>query len=289
MPGLTMLGPMVFLLALAAESASTCFDTNGNSNDIKFVPCNPLAEVSVCCGATDYCLSNGLCLDASGDNHFTVQGCTSSTWSSPCVQYCPNEGATTNLYQVLTLCSAEDRVSGQYCCGENATCCSVEESVSITLPIFTSAYKPSSTPSALGGASASFPPTSASESNTTTARSRSSDATAEAMPVQTETSSPSNKSLAIGLGVGLGVPLLLALVVASLFLCIKIQKESRLQKSLAKPGLDLTVYNEAYHTSTSVTQPPPSIELNTYRTEGEFPSDPNTLRWELPGDQRRNV
>ncbi|KAK5629548.1 hypothetical protein RRF57_005263 [Xylaria bambusicola] len=76
------------LFAVIVETEATCYDTGGSIHD-NFVPCNAAAEVSVCCGRNDYCLDNGLCLDAGGDNIFTVQGCTSQTWEAPCKQYCP--------------------------------------------------------------------------------------------------------------------------------------------------------------------------------------------------------
>ncbi len=83
-----MLSLLATLFLVIAQSDAACYDTAGNKHDT-FLPCNASANVSVCCGASDYCLDNGLCLDAGGDNIFTVQGCTSAQWEAPCKQYCP--------------------------------------------------------------------------------------------------------------------------------------------------------------------------------------------------------
>lgn len=84
-----MLISLIVLSLAIAQGDAICYDTNGNEHDV-FLPCDTSADVSVCCSNSDYCLDNGLCLDAAGDNIFTVQGCTSSTWEAPCKQYCPD-------------------------------------------------------------------------------------------------------------------------------------------------------------------------------------------------------
>ncbi|KAF2964529.1 hypothetical protein GQX73_g9038 [Xylaria multiplex] len=108
---------LILLLSVICRSKAACYDTSGTERD-GFFPCNTSAGVSVCCGGTDYCLDNGLCLDAFGDNIFTVQACTSATWDAPCKQYCP----------------------GLPRCGQNASCCSDSSSL-ITLPIFNRVFK----------------------------------------------------------------------------------------------------------------------------------------------------
>ncbi|TGJ86959.1 hypothetical protein E0Z10_g1847 [Xylaria hypoxylon] len=106
-----MLASLILLALAIRRSDAVCYDTSGLARD-GFFPCNTSAEVSVCCGGTDYCLDNGLCLDTTGDNIFTVQACTSVTWDAPCKQYCPGLPPTMNFYQDLTLCKSTDKVSG---------------------------------------------------------------------------------------------------------------------------------------------------------------------------------
>ncbi|RWA10335.1 hypothetical protein EKO27_g4786 [Xylaria grammica] len=106
-----MFTSLIFLALAITQSNAACYDASGIERN-GFFPCNTSAEVSICCGGTDYCLDNGLCLDASGDNIFTVQACTSATWDAPCKQYCPGPPSTENWYQDLTLCKSTDKVSG---------------------------------------------------------------------------------------------------------------------------------------------------------------------------------
>ena len=71
---------------------AVCFLPNGTVNT-NLVPCDPGSEVSTCCSTVDFCLSNGLCMDAGGNNGLTIQGCTAQNWGSPCNLHCPVSGA----------------------------------------------------------------------------------------------------------------------------------------------------------------------------------------------------
>lgn len=64
-------------------------------------PCDATAEVSPCCSGLDFCLSNGLCLDAGSNNGFTQQGCTSKGWDFPCRQYCPNSAGKAGTFRLM--------------------------------------------------------------------------------------------------------------------------------------------------------------------------------------------
>ena len=74
-----------------ARGASQCYYPSGTkSND---VPCDPNAEVSMCCGSVDACLSSGLCrIDGTGASQgisYARGTCTDKTWGSPiCPQRC---------------------------------------------------------------------------------------------------------------------------------------------------------------------------------------------------------
>jgi len=86
---------IVLLLSVVVGVDATCFDTFGNAMDSAFVPCDPSAKVTHCCSSADYCLSNGLCLNAGANNVMSQQGCTDQTWGSPpCRKYCTNHGNT---------------------------------------------------------------------------------------------------------------------------------------------------------------------------------------------------
>ncbi|KAK4149902.1 hypothetical protein C8A00DRAFT_18484 [Chaetomidium leptoderma] len=85
-----------FLLTLAtapllAHGASQCYFPGGNESSD--VPCDPKAEVSMCCPTESQCLSSGLCLiDETGPSQgisFARGTCTDQNWDSPlCPQHC---------------------------------------------------------------------------------------------------------------------------------------------------------------------------------------------------------
>lgn len=72
-------------------AANLCFFPGGvQSLD---VPCDPKAEVSMCCGSVNACLSNGLCkLEDTSNNTgiaYARGTCSDPTWQSPiCPQNC---------------------------------------------------------------------------------------------------------------------------------------------------------------------------------------------------------
>jgi hypothetical protein len=71
-------------------AAATCYYTDGSAeNSDDQLACDPTTAVSACCGQTDYCLSNGLCLDAGANNLLVVQGYIDLKWGSLCHAYCP--------------------------------------------------------------------------------------------------------------------------------------------------------------------------------------------------------
>lgn len=68
-----------------------CYFPDGSiaSND---TPCNSAAtknSVSACCGHSDICLDNALCLPQHESPALVRGSCTDETWQSPmCAQYC---------------------------------------------------------------------------------------------------------------------------------------------------------------------------------------------------------
>lgn len=96
-----------FLLGnLIVISAQTCYYPDGSvsSHD---TPCHSISTgdgASACCGYSDICLDNGLCLAQSGAEITSRGGCTDETWQSPqCSQFCEDVnrsgGATVQLLQ----------------------------------------------------------------------------------------------------------------------------------------------------------------------------------------------
>jgi hypothetical protein len=74
-----------------ARGASQCYFPSGSKSSD--VPCDPDADVSMCCGSRDACLSSGLCLiPGTGPDEgigFARGSCTDQSWDSAiCPQRC---------------------------------------------------------------------------------------------------------------------------------------------------------------------------------------------------------
>ena len=82
---ITLLTAAVLVLCTSSpSSALSCYDATGNQNDGMGL-CNPGASVSVCCGWTDICYSNGLCRTTKNGTvtAFFNNGCTDSALDAP--------------------------------------------------------------------------------------------------------------------------------------------------------------------------------------------------------------
>lgn len=91
-----------FLPVLVSTQASNCYRVDGELQDSKYgwVPCSPDRPSSPCCSGIDYCLDNGLCLNAGVVNNvFTIQGCTDPSWGGDCRKFCP--GSIGRYYLLL--------------------------------------------------------------------------------------------------------------------------------------------------------------------------------------------
>lgn len=81
----------IHCLRNAMADAQTCFYPDG-SVSTHDTPCHSPSigdGASACCGSTDICLNNSLCLAQSGAELVTRGSCTDQTWQSPeCPQYC---------------------------------------------------------------------------------------------------------------------------------------------------------------------------------------------------------
>ncbi|KAK0371362.1 hypothetical protein CTAM01_15878 [Colletotrichum tamarilloi] len=141
---LTLLSSSGFVTC-ARAAANLCFFPGGvQSLD---VPCDPKAEVSMCCGSVNACLSNGLCkLEDTSNNTgiaYARGTCSDPTWQSPiCPQHCvlnPDTRKNNTAYdfrfngvQVWQCDSQGFGVPGKFCCesaAEKTRCCSTPPAI----------------------------------------------------------------------------------------------------------------------------------------------------------------
>ncbi|KAK8042877.1 hypothetical protein PG994_013360 [Apiospora phragmitis] len=172
---------------VSAGGSKTCFKRDGTlQQDKNWLPCDPGAKASPCCDAGDFCMSNGLCLDAVGNQWFSAQGTTDSAGSA------------------------------KYCCGPSDCC---KQPNLLSLPIATAVFKPPQTASISGSASSTSASASASVS---LLPGPSADDDKNNNNSSSSTSSDNSRTLAIGLGVG--IPMGLALLGGVIFLGLQVRK-----------------------------------------------------------------
>ncbi|KAK4222744.1 hypothetical protein QBC38DRAFT_518515 [Podospora fimiseda] len=115
----------LLFLAQPCLAAKRCYYPGGKEAFDQ--PCDPDAEVSVCCagdGLNHRCLSNGLC---AGTNQIARGSCTDQSWkSTECAQVCLSNPTFLNRGSDLVSCR---NVTGQntdsYCClpNQSGQCC----------------------------------------------------------------------------------------------------------------------------------------------------------------------
>ncbi|GKT63044.1 hypothetical protein ColTof3_10383 [Colletotrichum tofieldiae] len=141
---LTLLSSCSFTAGVRA-AANLCFFPGGIQ--ARDVPCDPTAEVSMCCGSVNACLSNGLCkLEDTSNNTgiaYARGTCSDPTWQSPiCPQNCvlnPDTRRNSSAFdfrfngvQVWQCDSQGFGVPGKFCCesaAEKTRCCSTPAAV----------------------------------------------------------------------------------------------------------------------------------------------------------------
>ncbi|KAK8109648.1 hypothetical protein PG999_007785 [Apiospora kogelbergensis] len=219
---------LVFLLALlsmhplltSAADTGSCFLRDGTPAKLNpaWLPCNPNAKASACCSPGDFCMSNGLCLDAVGDQNFSVQGCSVPEWpQNGCPEICNSTARISILLPILIyyapleasgngntivhLCSGSDSGNSvKYCCGAD---CSCSDSNLPSIPIATEIFHP---PQAAASASASASVPSAPQ------------------PVQSSARDNDDNTKGLAIGLGVGIPLGLALVGGVIFVGLQLRK-----------------------------------------------------------------
>lgn len=185
-------------------------------DDGDWVPCDPAASVSTCCSVKDYCMGNGLCLDAGANNYFSIQGCTDQAWGQNCITRPECRDNLRDGYSFVWPCGQVSNSSYNYCCGASPACCGnktslivIEAVTSISKPTASTVSIPSTAPTitVVSGASSSETPSSGSDGKTT---------------------------LAIGLGVGVFFGLLL--IGALLFNAMQMRKSRKARAESVLPS-----------------------------------------------------
>ncbi|KAH7024605.1 uncharacterized protein B0I36DRAFT_163120 [Microdochium trichocladiopsis] len=82
-----LLATATAMAILPTLATAACYDRGGKLRE-SWVACNPDQPTSSCCSSSDFCMSNGLCLNAGGNQAYTQQGCTDKKWGPPCTFYC---------------------------------------------------------------------------------------------------------------------------------------------------------------------------------------------------------
>ncbi|KAK8080810.1 hypothetical protein PG997_008628 [Apiospora hydei] len=227
------------LLVSAADDSKICYNRDGNfgPDGNNWKPCDPGADSSPCCGAKDYCMDNGLCLNADGNQFLTVQGCTSAKWDK-CADICKDQrGKAGEPYEgdgvLLTFCPqgpegyakvwmCDMQVNAgmvKYCCGDYG-CCNQTKNVG-SIRIAKAVYRP---PQAA----------SASVSTSSTSASASASASSNGADQHAHDSNNDSRNLAIGLGVG--IPMGLALLGGIIFLGLQVRKWTAVRQAQGATG-----------------------------------------------------
>lgn len=88
-------------------SATTCYSPGGNTIvNLNYQPCYT-NETGPCCGASDVCLSNGMCFNDGANNLVSQSGCTDPTFNAPgCAIICSGPFCIFSLcvLPVVTFC-----------------------------------------------------------------------------------------------------------------------------------------------------------------------------------------
>ncbi|KAK8128669.1 hypothetical protein PG984_009777 [Apiospora sp. TS-2023a] len=206
---LVLIASLVFTTpssSISVDGSGHCYKHDGTLQQGNWLPCNPEAKVSYCCDAYDFCMSNGLCLNAAGNQWITSQGCTTSDWD--CDEICNSTTRGSDGEGYVWFCSAKDSAgSVKYCCGSDNSCCNHPNLQSI--PVATAVFHPPQP-----GVSSSISASSSTSSIHPAEPSQS--------PCGSNCGNDNAHTLTIGLGVG--IPLGLALLGGIVFLGLQFRK-----------------------------------------------------------------
>ncbi|RAH51179.1 uncharacterized protein BO95DRAFT_492375 [Aspergillus brunneoviolaceus CBS 621.78] len=174
------------------------------------VPCSS-DEYTSCCGSTDLCLSNGLCLSVTHQPYVLSRGaCTDPQWATGCSQYCQDNNPTGGC-SIINL-KYYNGVS-TYCCGTPVA----NNESSVVCPDNASSFEVPTGHAMVGYAMLANVSTLDATTTTTTSRSSNETSTlASSTASCTKGASCHDAAIGAGVGVPLGV-IALASIVWALF------------------------------------------------------------------------
>ncbi|KAH6843430.1 hypothetical protein B0I37DRAFT_384426 [Chaetomium sp. MPI-CAGE-AT-0009] len=243
-PATTTILLLLLLLTLTPTASSKCFYPDGSASSD--VPCDAAAEVSMCCGSTEMCLSSGLCRNPNtGPNEgisYARGTCTDPEWASDvCPQKCRiNPDAATNVsaYDFGTggvqvwECSGEGYAEpAAYCCEsarEQTACCQTQGAVfslrgaSVGNALAVQTFPVSDSETSTAASKTSSRGTTVTETGKTTATSMSETGTASSTPTISVDASSDTGGLSegtkMGLGIGIGIGIGVAAIISAAIL-----------------------------------------------------------------------
>lgn len=279
-PSMAMAGKtsnsMRFLYAISLPLVrATCYNVLGREADL--IPCNPDDDISPCCSENDYCLSNGLCLDATANNLMSIQGCTDSVWRNPCPWiYCktvcmtPLSRTLRGWTDLLDDEKTHDPVEGfalfpcgetlgdpdsegiRYCCQTDwDTCCSKQDWYSV--PVGTVVRGP------VTRSTAGTHSTSGTTTHTGSEKTSSLEASSPSGNADTNSGSGARK---IGLGVGLGVGLPVVLALAGI-LTLLVKRKRNVEHTAEHHAVEVTAHG-VQSTKHELPAVDPLVEMPTH-------------------------
>ncbi|KAH9908487.1 hypothetical protein F4778DRAFT_776782 [Xylariomycetidae sp. FL2044] len=259
-----------WLLSSTIVSA-TCFNSKGDAwafveeDPIEaWVPCNTSSSITNCCGPRDYCMDNGLCLDAVVDNMISQQGCTDRNWSPPCANYCSGQQSSTAGLLFLWRCDFQT-----HCCGNNShtTCCEDAGVKMFTLDVGIAINRPGFSVTSVS-TTATTSPTSPGQ----TATSATQDAAAAPTGAGTgEASGSGSNSRELGIALGLGIPLGLGVIAALTFFALRRKRRHGHEQRLGEvPGQ--AYHSPHYHETIGPTYTPSATNQPRYNySQNQYP------------------
>ncbi|KAK8128668.1 hypothetical protein PG984_009776 [Apiospora sp. TS-2023a] len=205
---------------VSAADTDTCYNHDGTRASGLF-PCYPGAKGSSCCASGDFCMSNGLCLDADGDQFMTIQGCTDPD-PTACSngKICADDTFSSGVLALVWVCAPNyNRGKMRYCCG-NVDCCKGKDVRE--RDIATAVFRPPQAPSA----SASTSSTAASSSTNQSAHDENNINDSSYNNNNNNGGGGNNNTHALAIGLGVGIPMGLALLGSIVFLGLQIRKRA---------------------------------------------------------------
>ncbi|RAL05132.1 uncharacterized protein BO80DRAFT_452054 [Aspergillus ibericus CBS 121593] len=246
-----------------ASAANTCYYPNGNVATGN-VPCSS-ETYSACCGTSDICLSNNLCMDTGEQPYVLSRACTDPNWESEnCPSVCQdvNTSGGSSIINLLYV----DGVS-TYCCGTpisngSKVICPYGNSFQVATGEMLVGYAGLANLTTKGNDTASS--TNCSSSSTSVS---SSSSTADSLTSSSSGSSGSS-SRDTAIGVGVGVPLGVIASAAIVWGAWERKQRRRLQQIASTGGNPM--FEQQQYTTPMMKTPGNPAELEVGRMRHEL-------------------